>query len=193
MSANQTIDAGAADNRAAVDAAGYEPRRARSARAESIAARLEQGAAALAAFARSLTDEEWRARGPKDQRSFGVLVHHVASMYPLEVDAARTLASGKPLVGVTWDVIHEINAKHAREFAQVTKDETIALLEEQSAAAAAAIRELTDEELDRTASVSLSDDAPLTCQYVLEDHAVRHSFHHLAAIKRSLILAGSRS
>lgn len=25
--------------------------------------------------------------------------------------------------------------------------------------------------------------APLTCQFVLEDHAVRHSFHHLARIK----------
>ena len=37
--------------------------------------------------------------------------------------------------------------------------------------------------LDRAAPVSLNADAPLTCQFVLEDHAVRHSFHHLAKIK----------
>jgi len=34
--------------------------------------------------------------------------------------------------------------------------------------------------------VSLNADAPLTCQFMLEDHAVRHSYHHLAAIRRAL-------
>jgi hypothetical protein len=28
--------------------------------------------------------------------------------------------------------------------------------------------------------------APLTCQFWLEDHAVRHSFHHLAKIRAAL-------
>ena len=49
--------------------------------------------------------------------------------------------------------------------------------------AAAAIRALSDEQLDSAAAVSLNADAPLSCQFVLEDHAVRHSFHHLAKIK----------
>jgi hypothetical protein len=34
--------------------------------------------------------------------------------------------------------------------------------------------------------VSLNADAPLTCQFMLEDHAVRHSHHHLARIKATL-------
>ena len=55
-----------------------------------------------------------------------------------------------------------------------------------SAAAAAAIRALTDEQLDRAAPVSLYADAPLTCQFVLEDHAVRHSYHHLAQPQRAV-------
>jgi hypothetical protein len=54
------------------------------------------------------------------------------------------------------------------------------------AAAAAAIRALSDEELDRAAPVSLYSDAPLTCQFVLEDHAVRHSYHHVAGIRAAL-------
>ena len=53
-------------------------------------------------------------------------------------------------------------------------------------AAAAAIRSLTDAELDQAASVSLNDDAPLTCQFFLEDHAVRHSYHHLAGIRAAV-------
>jgi hypothetical protein len=45
---------------------------------------------------------------------------------------------------------------------------------------------MTDAELDRAAAVSLYEDAPVTCQFVLEDHAVRHSYHHLAGIKKAV-------
>jgi hypothetical protein len=36
---------------------------------------------------------------PQDGRKIGVVVHHVASMYPLEIQLAQTLAGGKPLTG----------------------------------------------------------------------------------------------
>ncbi|HVZ61717.1 MAG TPA: hypothetical protein VG892_13105 [Terriglobales bacterium] len=45
------------------------------------------------------------------------------------------------------------------------------------------MRGFSDEELDRAAPVSLNADAPLTAQFLIEDHAVRHSWHHLASIK----------
>jgi hypothetical protein len=79
-----------------------------------------------------------------------------------------------------------MNARHAEENAAVTKDAAIDLLRQKSAAAAAAIRALSDEELANAAPVSLYADAPLTCQFVLEDHAVRHSYHHLARLRRAL-------
>ena len=157
-----------------------------SQRADALAERLEQGARALAALAGDLTDAEWQTRLPKDGRKVGVVVHHVATMYPLEIQLAQTLASGKAVIGVTWDVVSEINAGHAKEFDAVTKEEALALLRRNSAAAAAAIRELTDAELDRAAPISLNADAPLTCQFMLEDHPVRHSYHHLAGIRRVL-------
>ncbi len=152
-------------------------------RANALAERLEQGARALATFASTLTDAEWQARVPKDGRKVGVVVHHVASMYPLEIQVAQTLAAGKPVMGVTWDDIHEINAAHAREHDAVTKEAALDLLRRNSSAAAAAIRALGDEELDQATPVSLNADAPLTCQFMLEDHAVRHSYHHLARVR----------
>lgn len=154
-----------------------------STRANALAERLEQGARALASFARTLTDAEWNGRVPGDGRKIGVVVHHVASMYPIEIELAQTLAAGQPVVGVTWDVVHGINATHAREHDGVTLEEALELLRLNSAAAAAAIRALDDEALDRAATVSLNADAPLTCQFFLEDHAVRHSYHHLAKIR----------
>jgi hypothetical protein len=155
-------------------------------RANALADRLEQGASALATFASALTDAEWQARVPRDGRKIGVVVHHVATMYPLEIQLAQTLAGGKPVAGVTWDAVHEMNAGHAKEYDAVTKAAALDLLRRNSAAAAAAIRALSDEELDQAAPVSLNSDAPLTCQFMLEDHAVRHSYHHLARIRATL-------
>ncbi len=155
-------------------------------RTNALADRLEQGARALASFAGALTDAEWQTRVPKDGRKIGVIVHHVATMYPLEIQLAQTLAGGEPVAGVTWDAVHEMNAAHAREHDAVTKEAALDLLRRNSAAAAAAIRALSDGQLDQAAPVSLNSDAPLTCQFMLEDHAVRHSYHHLAGIRRAV-------
>jgi hypothetical protein len=158
-----------------------------STRAHALAERLEQGARALEAVARSLTHAMWQSRIPGDGRRIGVVVHHVATMYPLEIQLAQLLAAGKPIDDVTWDVVHELNATHATAHDAVTKEEAVDLLRRNSAAAAAAIRAMSDEELDRAATISLNDNAPLTCQFFLEDHAVRHSYHHLARIRAALV------
>ena len=155
-------------------------------RSDALATRLESGAAALGAFAATLSEGEWQTRLPKDGRKVGVVVHHVASMYPLEIQLASLLAAGQPITGVTWAAVDTINRDHAEENDNVSQGTTLALLEAHSAAAAAAIRAFADEQLDRAAPVSLNSDAPLTCQFFLEDHPVRHSFQHQARIKAAL-------
>jgi hypothetical protein len=157
-----------------------------SKRANALAERIEQGMEALAAFAEDLSDAEWQTVIPNEGRTVGVLVHHVASVYPLEVDLARGLASGKPITGVTWDAVAQMNAQHAQEHTAVDKQETLELLRQNSKMAADVVRKFTDEELDRAAMVSLNADAPLTAQFFIEDHALRHSFHHLANIQAVL-------
>jgi DinB superfamily len=152
-------------------------------RTNSLANRLEQGAHALATFASTLSDVEWQTRVPRDGRKIGVIVHHVASVYPLEIQLAQTIAGGKPVEGVTGDAVDEMNAGHATEHDNVTKEVALDLLRRNSSAAATAIRALSDEELDQATPASLYSNAPITCQFMLEDHAVRHSYHHLARIR----------
>jgi hypothetical protein len=156
-------------------------------RAELLADRIEEGAAGLAAFVEGLSEAEWlEPVSGTDRRSVGVIVHHVASMYPIEIDVARAIASGKPVTDVTWDVVAELNTKHAREHAAVAKAAALELLRQNSHEAANAVRAFTDEELDRAAPFSLSFGAPVTAQFVIEDHALRHSWHHLARIRTAL-------
>src|SRR5436190_14612785 len=134
---------------------------AASVRANALADRLEEGARALAMFAGALTDAEWQTRVPRDGRKVGVVVHHVASVYPLEIQLAQTIASGQPITGVTMDAVNEMNAGHARDNDAVTKAAALELLRRNSAAAAAAIRALSDADLAQAATVSLYADAPL--------------------------------
>ena len=160
-----------------------------SRRAEALAARIEEGAAGLAAFAEVLSDKERRTPVPgsgRDSRPVGVAVHHVASVYPIEIDLARAIAGGNAVTDVTWDAVADMNAGHAKDNADVSKTAALDLLRTNSKAAADAVRGFTDEELDRAAPFSLSFGAPVTAQFVLEDHAVRHSWHHLARIRSAL-------
>ena len=156
-------------------------------RAELLAKRIEEGAAGLAAFAQALSDTEWSTpMSARDRRTVGVIVHHVASMYPIEIDLARAVASGKAAPEVTWELVAGINAKHGQEQAGVTKAAALELLRRNSAEAAAAARMFSDEELDGAAPVGLAFGAPVTAQFIIEDHALRHSWHHLAGIRRAL-------
>jgi hypothetical protein len=160
-----------------------------SRRAESLANRIEEGAAGLAAFAEGFSEAEWRAplsNSGTDRRPIGVIVHHVASVYPIEVDLARTIGSGKAVTEVTWEAVADMNAGHARDQAGTSKAATLELLRKNSREAAAAVRAFTDEQLDGAAPFSLSFGAPVTAQFVIEDHALRHSWHHLARIRKSL-------
>jgi hypothetical protein len=156
-------------------------------RAESLAAHIEEGAAGLAAFAEGLSDAEWHTPiSATDRRTVGVIVHHVASMYPIEIDLARAVAADKSVSDVTWEAVAQLNAKHAYDNAEVSKAAALQLLRQNSREAAAVVRAFTNEELDKAAPFSLSFGAPMTAQFVIEDHAMRHSWHHLAAIRKAL-------
>jgi hypothetical protein len=167
--------------------ANREIEKVKSHRAELLARRIEEGAAGLAAFAAQLSEGQWRTPvSSSDHRTIGVVVHHVATVYPVEIELAQAIAQGKPVSDVTWEAVAELNAKHAGEQSAVTKAAALELLRKNSAEAAAAVRAFTDEELDTAAPFSLSYGAPVTAQFVIEDHALRHSWHHLARIRKAL-------
>lgn len=158
------------------------------ARAEALAKRIEQGAAQLAAYAEKLSDAEWKTpvNPERDGRPVNVIVHHVASVYPVEIQLAQAIGSGKDMSDVTWDVVKNMNAGHAKENANVSSADALDLLRKNSSDAATAVRAMTDEQLETAAPFGLSFGAPVTSQFVIEDHALRHSWHHLARIKETL-------
>ena len=155
-------------------------------RADTLADRIEQGAREFMAFVEALSDREWQLATLRDGRSVGVVAHHVAVAYPLEVDLIGRLASGEAITDVTWEGVAEFNAQHAKDHASIGKADTLRLLEHGSVAAAEFVRTLSDEQLDRASPISLNAGAPLTTQYFIEEHAIGHSYHHRASMHAAI-------
>lgn len=157
-----------------------------STRAAQLANRIEEGAATLGAYAKKLSDTQWRTVIPRDGRTAGVLVHHVANMYPIEMGVVQAAVQGNAITDVTWELVAKINAEHAAANASVSKADAIALLEKNSREAAKGVRGLSDADLERAVPFSLSFGAPMTVQFIVEDHPLRHPWHHLARMRAIL-------
>lgn len=155
-------------------------------RAETLADRVKRGANELITFVEGCSMAEWQTLIPGDGRTVGVLAHHVASAYPVEIDLVETLASGEAIAGVSWKMVDQMNAEHAQAQANCTREETLALLHQNSVTAANAIRQLSNEQLDKVAPISLNWDAPLTTQYFIEEHPISHPFRHLMDIRAAI-------
>ena len=71
-------------------------------RAEQLSRRIENGFETLAKYAERLSESQWSTVIPPDGRRAGVIIHHVASVYPIEVHLAKEVALGKAIEGITW-------------------------------------------------------------------------------------------
>ena len=157
-----------------------------STRAEELARRIEQGAEELITAVEGLSDAEWTTVCPDEQRSVGVLVHHVGAAYPDEADIITALASEGGMPGLTWDVVNQGNREEASTHTEVDKATAIALVRKNVATAAAVVRGLSNEQLDRVAPTDLHWGAPLTVQFFVEQHPIAHPYMHLESIRAAL-------
>ena len=157
-----------------------------SARAEALARRVERGAAELIAAVEGFSAAEWSTMCPDEQRSVGVLVHHVGAGYPDEAEYITALASDGGMSGLTWDVVNQANREEASHHVGVDKAAAIALVRKNVATAATMVRGLSDEQLDRVASTDLHWGAPVTVQFLVEHYPIAHPYIHLESIRTAL-------
>lgn len=155
-------------------------------RAEQLATRIQQGADNLIAAVNDLSDAEWETACDGENRTVGVLVHHVGTMYPLEADVVRALVANGGMPGLSWDAVDHINHEHATANAGIDRAAAIDLIRQNVKTAVDAVRELTDEQLDQVATTGLHWQAPLTVQFFVEQHPVAHPYIHLESIKTAL-------
>jgi uncharacterized damage-inducible protein DinB len=151
-----------------------------SERGRSLAARFEQANDELIAAVEQMSDDEWRKTTAAEGWTVGVIAHHVAEAHRALAQLVRRIAAGDP-VALDMDSIHRANAEHARQHADCTRAETVALLRRNGAGAAATVQGLTDAELDRVGGRGM-----MTAAQVVERVLIGHVAQHLGSIRATL-------
>jgi hypothetical protein len=153
-------------------------------RSQALADQFEKANREIIATVERCSDTQWKNKTSGESWPVGVVAHHVAQSHEGIAGLVQKIATAQPLPGLTMDMINQGNAEHAKKFANCTKDETLALLRKNGAAAASAVRGLSDEQLDRSAP--LLGGPPMTAQQAIERILIGHVQDHHGSIKQAI-------
>jgi hypothetical protein len=151
---------------------------------EEAAGELEAAAAELIAFTEACGDEDWAAIVPGEGWTVAALVHHCAEGNLLALGWLRSMISGEGVSDTGAD-IDDRNARHAAEFAGASRAEAIELIRVNTATAAAALRSMSDGELERVAPFGPAGGAELPAGGLTVAFA-QHVRTHLASAQAGL-------
>ena len=155
-----------------------------SSKADALATRFEQTCNDFASKIQGLSDAEWQAKTPEEGWTVAATAHHAAgSTGPISM-MVQSAATGSPMPPITIDGLNQMNADHANQFANVSREDAIALLRESTAPAANLVRGLSDEQLTR--KVMMPVGMEMTTEQIIEAVLIRHIDGHGASIKAAV-------
>jgi hypothetical protein len=155
------------------------------AKGEALAKQLEVKAQAAAAVLERLSDADWKKVTGAEKWTVGVTAHHLAGALEQIAGIVTAIASGQWSGNLTRAMLDEMNARHAKEHANCTKAETSALLKKGTAAAAAVVRGLSDDQLAKSATV-LTDVPPMTAEQMINGALITHIDEHFGSIRKTV-------
>jgi DinB superfamily len=121
-----------------------------SERSERLADDFAAANAEAVAFARSCPAAAWQAPVPGEEWTVGVVLHHIAEGHAGGLAWLEALAAGEAVTDSPADLDRR-NMEHAGREGGYPAEETVALLVQNGERTEAALRRLSEEELDRTA------------------------------------------
>lgn len=157
-----------------------------SERAEALAAAFESANNAVIAAIEGCSNDQWQATCKSEGWSVAVAAHHVAASHTGIMGLAQLVADGKQVPALTTEMFDAANAQHAREFANVSRDETLEVLRRDGASVASALRALADEQLDRSAPMAFAGGQSWSTAEVIERILIGHPREHGASINAAL-------
>ena len=143
----------------------------------------------FAELVESLNEEQWQLVGRNyperineedENRTVGVIAHHVAANEEFILDRIYLMLEGKPLQRMDF---HEINARHGAEHADVTRDEVLSLLRANEERLAPRIRSIPDDALDVVHETPVG---PATVAQRLDRVLIGHLQMHRGSIEAAL-------
>jgi len=155
-----------------------------SERAARLAAELRDANAEAVAFVDGCSEDDWRVLVPEEGWPVGVVLHHVAAGHVLVGDWVDAARRGEDIT-ITTDEIDEANARHAEDFAGVSREETSELLRTNGEELAALLEGLSDAELASEVAFTPAGGALFSAEQLCGAGA-RHAASHLGRVRRAL-------
>jgi len=154
------------------------------ARANALADTAQKAYDDFASGIQGLSDAQWRGTTAAEGWAVAATARHAVAGLPFTLGLAQAIANGQPLPPITLEARDENNAEHAKEHANCSKEEVLGLARQHAPVVVAAIRGMSDEQLDRSAYFAAMG-ADLTTQQALERIVIGHAGSHLESIKAS--------
>ena len=155
-----------------------------AAKAEALAKQFETKIQEATTVFERLTDADWK-KTTSEKWTVGVTAHHLAGSYEGISGIIKTVAGGKSVPNFTMDMLHDMNAKHAKEHANASKAETVALHKKSAAAAAAMLRGFSDADLAKS-GVVLTGMPPMSGEQIVHGILLNHIDEHLKSIRATI-------
>ncbi|HEY7801832.1 MAG TPA: DinB family protein [Dehalococcoidia bacterium] len=148
-------------------------------KSDALAAKFEQTSKDFQSRIEALTPQEWQAKTPEGW-TVAACAHHAAiSSAPLSMMASAIAGNG-PMPAITPAMLDEINATHAKEFANCSKEETLAALRDSTGPAAAVVRSFSDEELAKKAMLPFGME--MSTEQMIENVLIGHMQGHSQSV-----------
>ncbi|MCB8943206.1 MAG: DinB family protein [Ardenticatenaceae bacterium] len=151
-----------------------------------LLAQVEEATAVVTAVIEKCSEADWETAVAEEERTVGVVLHHIAYAIPFVVDWACKLAQGEGVPAVSYDDIHAMNHQHAEAQADADPTATLALLKRNAQAAQDQIGMLSDADLQVSASFPLIGGQPISVQQMVQWFLVNHAHNHVAAIHKTI-------
>jgi hypothetical protein len=152
---------------------------------EALAKQFEAKAQEATGVLEKLSDADWKKVTAAEKWSVAVTAHHVAGSHEPIANILKTVASGQSMPNFTMDMLNDMNAQHAKEFADCTKADTIALHKKGAAAAAAVVRELSDDQLAKSGTV-LAGMPAMSAEQIVTGILINHIDDHFGSIRKTV-------
>jgi len=153
-----------------------------SQRTKELVARLTGFNNEFIAFVDNCSDEEWRKVCSGEGWTVGVVAHHVAAGHFGAIDFIRMIVAGEAMPEITMEAIDQMNAQHANEHANCTKEEVLGLLRENGSAFAGYLEELSEADLLRTGYLAAIG-GDVSAQQLIEMVILQSGGEHLDSMK----------
>jgi hypothetical protein len=155
------------------------------AKSEALARRFEAKAREALATLEQIGDADWKKVTAAEGWSVGVTAHHLAAALEPIAGMITAVATGQAAGTLSPEMLDEMNARHAKDFVDCTRAETIELHRRGTALAAATIRGLAEAELARSGTL-FKGAPPMTAEQVIAMGLLDHIDEHFGSIRKTI-------